>query len=59
MIGGIDKDVRFVKADQVVNDAIDAAYHAKYRRHPARCVDAVVSVHARPTALELAPRATA
>ena len=31
--GGIHRDVEFVKADNQVNDEIDAAYRVKYRRY--------------------------
>src|SRR6516164_9164698 len=34
--GGIEKDVAFADADPSLNDRIDAAYRAKYRRHGAR-----------------------
>jgi hypothetical protein len=53
--GGVDKDVRFVAADGEVNDAIDAAYRAKYRRYPAVYVDHVVSPESRATTLKLVP----
>src|SRR5437867_9924053 len=35
--GGVDKDVRFVEADDF-NDEIDAAYRRKYRRYAASFV---------------------
>lgn len=56
--GGVDKDVRFVAADGDVNDAIDAAYRAKYRRYPATYVDHVVSPEARSTTIRLLPSST-
>src|SRR6266516_5756434 len=44
--GGVDRDVTFVAgADDDINDQIDAAYRAKYRRHDARWVDPMVSTH--------------
>ncbi len=45
--GGVDKDVRFVEADDDVNDEIDAAYRTKYRRYAARFVNPMVSPEAR------------
>jgi hypothetical protein len=50
--GGVDKDVRFVEADDV-NDEIDAAYHAKYRRYAASIVGHIVSPKARATTIKL------
>jgi hypothetical protein len=53
---GIDKDVIFADADPALNDPIDAAYRAKYRRHEARWVDPMVAAEARSTTIKLAPR---
>jgi hypothetical protein len=55
--GGVDKDVTFVDvADAGVNDQIDAAYRAKYRRFGASYVDPMVAERARTATLKLAPR---
>ena len=55
--GGVDKDVTFVDvADSGVNDQIDAAYRAKYRRFGASYVDPMVAERARTATLKLAPR---
>jgi hypothetical protein len=54
--GGVDKDVTFVDADQDINDQLDAAYRAKYRRYAARIVDSIVSPEARAAAIKLVPR---
>ena len=55
--GGVDKDVTFVdEADPGVNDQIDAAYRAKYRRFGASYVDPMVADGARAATLKLAPR---
>jgi hypothetical protein len=40
--GGVDKDVFFAETDDV-NDEVDAAYRAKYRRYPATYVDPMVT----------------
>jgi hypothetical protein len=53
--GGVDKDVTFVDADQGINDQLDAAYRAKYRRYAARIVDSIVSPEARAAAIKLVP----
>jgi hypothetical protein len=55
--GGVDKDVSFVfvDVDDEVNDQIDSAYRAKYRRYPASFVDPVLTPAARAATIELAP----
>src|SRR6266536_6002178 len=53
--GGVDKDVRFVEADDDVNDEIDAAYRTKYRRYAARFVNPMVSPEARAATIKLVP----
>jgi len=58
--GGVEKDVTFADVDaaDAVNDAIDAAYRAKYHRYGARYVDPMVAPEARAATLRLVPRAT-
>src|ERR1700689_4772885 len=52
--GGVDKDVTFVDVpDPGVNDQIDAAYRAKYRRFGASYVDPMVAERARTATLKL------
>src|SRR3954451_2230165 len=41
--GNVDKDAAFVDADPALNDQIDAAYRAKYRRYGAQYVDPMVA----------------
>jgi hypothetical protein len=53
--GGVGKDVLLVETDEL-NDEIDAAYHAKYRRYAESIVGSVVSPGARAATLKLAPR---
>jgi len=53
--GDVEKDVLLVETDDV-NDEIDAAYRAKYRRYAARIVDTVVTPEARAATLKLVPR---
>ena len=57
--GGVDKDVRFIEADDDVNDAIGAAYRTKYRRYAASYVDPMLSPEARAATIKLVPRSTA
>jgi hypothetical protein len=52
--GGVDKDVRLVETDDL-NDQIDAAYRAKYRRYAPSVIDTIVSSQARATTLRLVP----
>lgn len=56
--GGVDKDVTFVEVtDAALNDQIDAAYRAKYRRYAASIVESCTSEQARSATLRLVPRA--
>lgn len=54
--GGIEKEVIFTDADPMLNDPIDAAYRAKYRRYQASIVDSIVSPEARSATIRLLPR---
>ena len=55
--GGIEKDVTFVdEYDPNINNQIDAAYHAKYRRYP-QYVAPMVTAEVRSTTIKLVPRA--
>jgi hypothetical protein len=57
--GGVEKDVRFVdvaEADHDIQDQIDAAYRAKYRRYAANIVNSTVTPAARSATLQLVPR---
>ncbi|HLW70498.1 MAG TPA: DUF2255 family protein [Candidatus Binataceae bacterium] len=54
--GEVEKEVIFIDADPGLNDAIDAAYRAKYRRYQARIVDSIVSPAARSATIRLLPR---
>lgn len=56
--GGVEKQVVFVEeTDPAVNDQIDAAYHAKYRRYP-QYVAPMVTAEMRSSTLKLVPRST-
>jgi hypothetical protein len=58
-VGGVDQPVTFTRidpADTAVQDAVDAAYHAKYDRYGARIVGSVVGDVARRSTLRLDPR---
>ncbi|MDI3342004.1 MAG: DUF2255 family protein [Sphaerobacter sp.] len=53
--GGVDKGVRLVETDDM-NDEIDAACRAKYRRYGATIINTFVSPEARSATLKLVPR---
>ncbi|HEX2387080.1 MAG TPA: DUF2255 family protein [Candidatus Binatia bacterium] len=53
--GGVEKIVRFVAGADGADDAIDAAYRAKYSRYPAVYVEHVTSPDARATTIKLVP----
>jgi hypothetical protein len=56
--GGVEKDVTFIEeADPKINDQLDAAYRAKYRRYPSS-VDHINSPTARAAAIKLVPRSS-
>jgi hypothetical protein len=56
--GGVDKDVTFIEEpDPDINNQIDAAYRAKYRRYAASIVGSIVSPKARSATIKLVPRA--
>ncbi|MDX3612390.1 DUF2255 family protein [Streptomyces europaeiscabiei] len=56
--GGVGKDVTIVDAadDTTVNDAVDAAYRAKYGHYAAYIIKAITSPEASSTTMRLEPR---
>ena len=54
--GGVEKDVTFEEAESGVDDEVDAAYRAKYRRYAASIVNSVLTPEARAATLKLVPR---
>ena len=56
--GGIEKDVTFVDADHEIDDEVDAAYRAKYRRYAGSILNSVLTPQARSTTVKLLPRST-
>jgi hypothetical protein len=54
--GGVQKDVTFVDADHDINDDIDAAYRAKYRRYAGSILNSVLTAGARSTCMKVVPR---
>ena len=56
--GGLEKDVTFARADQAIEDKVDAAYRAKYRRYAGSILNSVLTPQARSTTIKLVPRST-
>lgn len=55
--GGVERDVTLVEeSDPGLNDRVDAAYRAKYRRYSKSIVDSMVTPDARSATLKLVPR---
>ncbi len=56
--GGVQQDVTFVDPGAGINDEVDAAYRAKYRRYAGSVLDSVLTPDARASTLKLVPRAS-
>ena len=54
--GGGQQDVTFVDADHNIDDEVDAAYRAKYRRYTGSILNSVLTPEARSTTIKLVPR---
>jgi hypothetical protein len=54
--GGVEKDVTFVEAGHDIDDEVDAAYRAKYRRYAGNILNSVLTPQARSTTIKLEPR---
>lgn len=54
--GGAQQDVTFVDAEHDIDDEVDAAYRAKYRRYAGSILDSVLTPEARSTTLKVVPR---
>jgi hypothetical protein len=53
--GGVQRDVTFVDADHDIDDQVDAAYRAKYRRYAGNILNSVLTPEARSTTMKLVP----
>jgi hypothetical protein len=53
---GVDKDVTFEDANHNLDDEIDAAYRAKYRRYARRILNSCLTAEARSTTMKVGPR---
>ncbi|MFD1507614.1 DUF2255 family protein [Georgenia yuyongxinii] len=54
--GGVEKNVTFEQVGQELQEAVDAAYHAKYDRHGPRIVNTVVGPGSELTTIRLVPQ---
>jgi hypothetical protein len=54
--GGVQRDVTFVDAGHDIDDEIDAAYRAKYRRYAGSVLNSVLTPEARSTSIKVVPR---
>ena len=54
--GGADQDITFVDADHDIDNQVDAAYRAKYRRYAGSILNSVLTPQARSTTIQLVPR---
>jgi hypothetical protein len=54
--GGVEQDVTFVNAGHDVDDDVDAAYRAKYRRYAGSILNSVLTPAARSTTIRVVPR---
>ena len=54
--GGVQQDVAFVDAGRDLDDEVDAAYRAKYRRYSGSILNSVLTPEARSTTTRLVPR---
>jgi hypothetical protein len=54
--GAVQQDVTFVDADHDIDDEVDAAYRAKYRRYAGSILNSVLTPEARASTLKLVPR---
>lgn len=54
--GRVLHDIKFVKAGHDIDDEVDAAYRAKYRRYAGSILNSVLTPEARSSTLKLVPR---
>ncbi len=54
--GGVQQDVTFVDAGRDIDDEVDTAYRAKYRRYAGSILNSVLTPEARSTTIKLVPR---
>ena len=56
--GRTQQDVTFVEPDHGIEDEVDAAYRAKYRRYAGSILNSVLTPQARSSTIKVVPRST-
>ncbi len=56
--GGVNQDVTFIDTEHDIDDEIDSAYRAKYRRYAGSILNSVLTPEARSTTMKLVRRST-
>ncbi len=56
--GGVQQDVTFADTGRDIDDEVDTAYRAKYRRYAGSILNSVLTTEARSTTIKLVPRRT-
>jgi hypothetical protein len=56
--GRVQQDVTFVGAGHDIDDEVDAAYRAKYRRYAGSILNSVLTPEARSATIKIVPRST-
>ena len=56
--GGVQRDVTFADTGRDIDDEVDTAYRAKYRRYAGSILNSVLTTEARSTTIKLVPRRT-
>jgi len=54
--GGVQQDVTFVDAGHDIDEEVDGAYRAKYRRYAGSILNSVLTPEARSTMIKIVPR---
>jgi hypothetical protein len=54
--GGVQQDVTFIDPGHDIDDEVDAAYRAKYRRYAGSILNSVLTPEARSSTMKLVPR---
>jgi hypothetical protein len=56
--GGVQQDVTFLDAGHDIDEEVEAAYRAKYRRYAGSILNSVLTPEARSTTIKLVPRSS-
>ena len=53
--GSVEKDVTFIDAERGIDDVVDDAYRAKYRRYAGRILNGMMTPEVRSTTIKVVP----